>query len=111
MAKHKYISIDSFNMQIRVIVDDKEKKALIKEMDLPSHEILGMAIETEGGGFILVLPKQWDESTVWHESHHMARFINAFHGIETTYNDHEADAYLMEYIVKQLKRSVYKIKT
>ena len=97
----KYVHIESFDMDVRVVVTQAEKK----KFGIPL-EVLGMAIESEGA-FIISLPIKWDEGTVWHEAHHLARFINKFHGIITTAEDHEADAYLQEYIVRKIKTGIY----
>lgn len=102
MFKRKdYIHIDSFDMVVRVIVTKADKD----KFEIP-RDLLGMVMEIEGA-FIVSLPIKWDEGTVWHEAHHLARFINKYHSIETTWDDHEADAYLQEYIVRQIKTDIY----
>lgn len=101
-----YIDIDTFDMQVTVITSNADKKAMGWDPD-----DLGMAgYNEEQNAFFIVLPAKWDESTTYHEAHHMARFINEHHGIKTTAQDHEADAYLMEYIVRQIKTTIYKRK-
>lgn len=96
------IYLEAFDMSIGVIVLAAQKRKLGLDPN-----VVGMAIQTEDNGFYFVLPLKWDEGTVWHEAHHMARFINSYHGIITTWDDHEADAYLQEYIVRLLKETVY----
>tara|TARA_R110002153_G_scaffold14923_6_gene53654 strand:+ start:160 stop:504 length:345 start_codon:yes stop_codon:yes gene_type:complete len=56
---------------------------------------------------VVGLPVKYDEYTVWHEAHHLARFLNAECGILTDASDHEADCYLQESLVRQIKKQVY----
>ena len=101
-----FIFIDSFATYVRVIVTKKDKK----EYNIP-EDSLGYVEEESDGVFIIALPRKWDEATTWHEAHHLARWMNAHHGIITTAAEHEADAYLQEYIVKLLKTYIYNRKT
>lgn len=99
--RQKYIHIESLDTDVTVIVTKADKKA----HNIPD-DCAGYVCEVDGL-FTLALPIRWDEATVWHEAHHLARWLNHYHGIETNAEEHEADAYLQEYIVKLLKTNVY----
>ena len=100
------ITVDMYNMGVAIITSDADKKAI--GMD---EHTLGMAgYNEDSNSFYMVLPKKWDEFTVFHECHHMARFINEYHGVKTSAGDHEADAYLMEALARKVKTEIYKRK-
>lgn len=100
-----FIFIDSFDTDVRVVLTKADKK----KFNVPKDTV-GCVLE-DGGEFTISLPLSWDETTVWHEAHHLSRWMNAHHGIITTAIEHEADAYLQEYIVKLLKIYIYNRKT
>ena len=100
------IYIDIYNCPVAVITSDAEKKSIGLEA-----YTLGMAgYDEDSNAFYMVLPKKWDEFTVFHECHHMARFLNDWHGVRTSNDEHEADAYLMEALARKVKVEIYKRK-
>jgi hypothetical protein len=102
----QYVSVDMYNMAVAIITSDADKKAIGME-----PHVLGLAgYDEDNNAFYMVLPKKWDEFTVFHECHHMARFINEYHGVLTNAQDHEADAYLMECLARKIKTEIYKRK-
>ena len=67
------------------------------------EEIVGCVMHHRGKMYIL-LPAEYEEFVVWHEAHHAARIINDHYGVITTPEDHEADVYMQEAIVRAVKR-------
>ena len=98
-----HIFIEHLSKYVLVAVTAKDKE----EYGVGDENSRGMCYRTTDDTFILGLPLSWDETTVWHEAHHLSRFLNQAYGILTTNEEHEADAYLQEYIVKLLKINVY----
>lgn len=99
--RQHHIHVGSFEADVLVAVTKEERK----RFDIPEGA-LGY-VEMRDNMFLMALPVRWDEGTVWHEAHHLARFLNHYHGIITTWDDHEADAYLQEYIVRLIKKHIY----
>lgn len=61
------------------------------------------AVTTSKGKTWVLLQEEYDEGTVSHEAHHLSRMVSDHHGINTTADDHEIDAYLQEHIVRLIK--------
>jgi hypothetical protein len=102
----KNIYVDMYNCPVAVITSSQEKKIIgLEECEM------GLAgYDEDNNCFFMVLPKKWDEFTVFHECHHMARFLNDYHGVKTNTHEHEADAYLMEALARKVKTEIYKRK-
>ena len=99
--KTKKMTIEPFGVTLMVGTSDEAWK----EHHSCKSEAYGYTLRHKGAWWIL-LQDQYQEDTVWHEAHHVARQINDHHGIDTTADDHEADVYLQEHIVRLIK-SVY----
>jgi len=100
------IYIDMYNCPVAIITSDVEKKLI----GMDKYTLGEAGYDEENNSFYMVLPKKWDEFTVFHECHHMARFINDYHGVKTSTEEHEADAYLMEALARKIKVEIYKRK-
>jgi hypothetical protein len=68
------------------------------------------AVVSHKGKMYVALPESYREDVTWHEAHHVARMINAHHGVPTCSDEHEADCYMQEHVVSLIKKKVYKLK-
>lgn len=75
-------------------------------LDIDPEECMG-AVTVHNSRWYVALPEKWDESTTWHEAHHIARMIAKHHGVITCGDDHEIDAYTQEHIVRLIKKACY----
>ena len=101
--KPKYITVEPYAAPVRILRTKREKKAF----GVP-EDTVGYCMQI-GNSFAVALPWRYDESTVWHEAHHLARWLNDHHGVSTDNESHEADAYLQEHIVREIKRIYRKL--
>ncbi len=63
--------------------------------------------KTKAVAVLMRLSAQYDESTLWHESIHVAAMVLENAGIDYTDNHGEQLAYSVEWIVKMVKESFY----
>jgi hypothetical protein len=98
----KKVVIEPYGTPLYIATSDKAWDML----GLDREDCVG-AVTAHHGRWYVALPEIWDESTVWHEAHHVARMIAHVHGVETTGDDHEIDAYTQEYVVRLIKQAVY----
>lgn len=101
----KKVIVEPYNISLYIATSDEAWEML----ELDRDDCVG-AVTTHKGRMYVALPLVWDESTVWHEAHHVARMLNKAHGVETCGMDHEIDAYLQEAVVRLIK-PIYKRKT
>lgn len=77
----------------------------------PAKDEIGSCekVEHKSGAMALsiVLPKQYDESTLWHECIHAARAILDYVGVDDSDEDDEMIPYLTEWLVKMVKEHWY----
>jgi len=88
----------SFNADVSVVVTETGKKVQGIPLDAEGY------VSEEEGAFVISVPIEWDEFTVWHKEHHRAGFMKAFHGVITDNEGHEAAAYLQKYIARLLNQ-------
>ena len=101
----KKITIEPFGMPVYIGTSDDAWEACGI-----SRDACYGAVATSKGKTWILLQEEYDEGTVGHEAHHLARMVSDHHGIITTADDHEIDAYLQEHIVRLIKKA-YGFKT
>ena len=101
MKSHK-VRVEPFDIPLYIALSDDAWEML--ELD---RDAMAGAVLTEKGRMYVALPEEYEEFTVWHEAHHVARMLNGAHGVITDSQEHEADCYLQEHVVR-LIQSVYK---
>lgn len=91
--------------------DFKDTRLVLSSISHSSPDIEGSCetCEHKGGAMalLIVLPRKFDESTLWHESIHAARAILDYVGIDDSAEDDENIPYLTEWIVKMIKHGFY----
>jgi len=102
--KAKKVRVEPFGFPLYIATSDESWEML--DLD---REALAGAVLTHRGKMYVALPEAYEEDTVWHEAHHVARMLNGAHGVATDPEEHEADCYLQEHVVR-LIRTVYKPK-
>lgn len=98
----KRVTVEPFNAPVTVVRSRAQWEAVGEE----KGSCLGF-VKTQEGRWILGLPWKYDEETLWHEAHHLARWLNAHYGVPTDADQHESDVYLQESIVRLVKTTVY----
>ena len=96
--KPRYITVQPFDLEVRILLTKKEWR----EHKVPKGAMAACMVRNEQ--YMLALPRKYDEPATWHEAHHLARWLNEAHGVLTDVDNHEADVYLMEHIVREVKR-------
>jgi hypothetical protein len=101
-VRTKKVVVEPYGIDLYIATSD----AAWEMLELDRDDCVG-AVTTHKGRWYIALPEVWDESTTWHEAHHVARMINHAHGVETVGMDHEIDAYMQEHVVRLIKKAVY----
>lgn len=96
--KPRYITVQPFDLQVRVLLTKKEWR----QYKVPKGACAACMLR--GDQYMLAFSRTYSEEEVWHEAHHLARWLNEAHGVVTDVDNHEADVYLMEHIVREVKR-------
>jgi hypothetical protein len=104
-TKAKKVIVEPYAVPIYIATSDEAWELL----ELDRDDCIGSVLTYKGRWYV-ALPEVWDESTTWHEAHHIARMLNDHHGVITTGTDHEIDAYLQEHIVRLIKKHCYRIR-
>tara|TARA_R110000796_G_scaffold150535_1_gene267258 strand:+ start:562 stop:912 length:351 start_codon:yes stop_codon:yes gene_type:complete len=99
--KPKRVIVEPFRFPIYIATSDESWE----ELDLDRNAMEG-AVLTFKGKMYVALPEDYEEYVTWHEAHHVARMLNGAHGVPTDADEHEADCYLQEHVVRLIK-SVY----
>jgi len=93
------VLVEPFNFPIYIATSDESWDKL--ELDRSAME---GAVLTHGGKMYVALPECYEEYVTWHEAHHVARMLNGAHGVPTDADEHEADVYLQEQVVRLIKK-------
>ena len=93
------VLVEPFNFPIYIATSDESWDKL--ELDRDAME---GAVLTYGGKMYVALPESYEEYVTWHEAHHVARMLNGAHGVPTDADEHEADVYLQEQVVRLIKK-------
>ena len=95
------IRVEPYDIPIYIATSDESWEML--ELD---REAMAGAVLTHNNNMYVALPAEYEEFTVWHEAHHVARMLNGAHGVTTTSDEHEIDCYVQEHVVRKIQ-SVY----
>ena len=96
------VTIEPFGWDVYIVTDPKEMEALEEGLS-QAHGF----VTAKKGVWYMGLPKKLCYGTLYHEAHHLARYMNDHAGIVTTNECHEADTYLMESIARIVAKAVY----
>lgn len=100
--KTKKVIVEPYGTSLYIATSDEAWEML----ELDRDDCVGAVLAHKGRWYV-ALPEVWDESTTWHEAHHVARMLAGVHGVETISTDHEIDAYTMEHVVRLIKKACY----
>ena len=92
------VLVEPFKFPIYIATSDQQWENL----DLDRNAMEG-AVLTHNGKMYVALPEDYEEYVTWHEAHHVARMLNGAHGVPTDADEHEADVYMQEHVVRLIK--------
>ena len=107
------IKIQPFNYDVTIFTTKKEFAKYFKLKGLDTAILDGVIgyccnIEDETNSELsLLLPSKYDEGITIHESVHLSWMVLGIAQVPLNSDTQEIQAYLVEYIVKQIKENVY----
>lgn len=96
------VKIEPFGWDLIVLTTAKEKEKLEEGASAATG-----FVTAKNGKWYMGLPEKLCIGTLYHECHHLARFMNEHAGYKTCNDNHEPDAYLMESIARVVAKAVY----
>jgi len=93
------VLVEPFKFPLYIATTDQQWE----DLELDKNQMEG-AVLTHKGKMFVALPDDYEEYVVWHEAHHVARMLNGAHGVPTDADEHEADVYMQEHVVRLIKQ-------
>ncbi len=97
------IYIEIYDTELIVYVDRNKFRRKSKVKD---NNFVGYTIDSDEG-ILMYLPESYNEFVLAHECIHASWYILDNRGIELDWDNHESLTYLVEYLMKLIKKEVY----